>query len=172
MQRPTAVTVFGVLNLAFGALAFFCSPVSLAILKMPDDPRNPILHLAHTSSYYRTWLIVACGIAMIGGIVQIAAGIGLLQLKPWARVTAIGYAIFGIVFGVFGQVVNLVLLSGAFRNAMHSGPQAAGAIGGMIGGMFGGCIGLIYPALLIFFLTRPTARAAFVPPVTPPVTQV
>lgn len=49
------------------------------------------------------------------------------------------------------------------------GPEAAAAIGGAIGGTVGGCFGLIYPILLLIFMTRPKLVAAFNPPDAPPV---
>jgi hypothetical protein len=35
------------------------------------------------------------------------------------------------------------------------------AIGGAVGGVMGGCFGMIYPILLLIFMTRPKVVAAF-----------
>jgi hypothetical protein len=102
----------------------------------------------------------------------LAAGIGLLMLKPWARTLSIVYAIYSILQAIVGTIINYFLLvRPLIEQAQNSsGPEAAAAMGGAIGGTIGGCVGLIYPALLLFFMMRPNVVAAFRPPVYPPVT--
>jgi hypothetical protein len=103
------------------------------------------------------------------------AGIGLLLMKSWARTLSIIYAIYALVAGVLGLVVNFMFLVRPMleRAGQQHGPEAAGALGGAIGGTFGGCLGLVYPILLLIFMTRPKLVAAFqptsVPPPIPPV---
>ena len=58
--------------------------------------------------------------------------------------------------GMVGMVVNYFLLMRPLleqAQQMH-GPAAAAAIGGAVGGTIGGCFGLIYPILLLVFMTR------------------
>jgi tetrahydromethanopterin S-methyltransferase subunit G len=43
-----------------------------------------------------------------------------------------------------------------------SSTENATQIGGAIGGTIGGLFGLIYPVLLLIFMTRPKVKAAFV----------
>lgn len=163
-QRPTSVTVFGILNIIFGAMALLCTPVSLMMTFMMPAQGNPMLQAMRDNQLFRVWSIVGGGLGIIGGGVLLAAGIGLLKLKPWARVTSVGYGIYAIVGGVIGQVITMMVLLPAFRKMTESGgPEAAGAIGGMVGGVFGGCFGLIFPILLIIFMTRPKVKAAFLP---------
>jgi hypothetical protein len=95
------------------------------------------------------------------------------MMKPWARKLSIAYAIYALVFGVVGIVVNfLFVVRPMLEQAQgRQGPEAAGAIGGAFGGTIGGCFGLVYPILLLIFMTRPNVVAAFrtaVPPPPPP----
>jgi hypothetical protein len=102
-------------------------------------------------------------------LVLLAAGIGLLHLKPWARILSMAYAIYAILFGILGMVVNFIFMIQPMleQARQQQGPEAAGAIGGAVGGTIGGCFGLIYPVLLLIFMTRPKVVAAFRPPAPP-----
>ena len=98
-------------------------------------------------------------------VALLAAGIGLLKLKPWARLVSIAYAIYGVVMVVVGGVVNYFFLVQPLLAQAHTqpGPAAAAAIGGAIGGTLGSCFGLIYPVLLLIFMLRADVKAAFGP---------
>jgi hypothetical protein len=170
MQRPTAVTVFGVLNLVFGGLGLLCTPISLIMLFYQAQQGNPMSRILDENAAYRVYLIAAAVAGVLAALVLIAAGIGLLQMKSWARLTSIGYAIFGIVTGVVAIIVNVVFIFGPMMTqARDGGPEAAAAIGGLVGGMAGGCFGLVYPILLLIFMTRPKIRNAFLPQNVPPI---
>jgi hypothetical protein len=93
-----------------------------------------------------------------------------LRLKSWARKLSIAYAIYAIVFGIIATVMSFMfLVRPLLAEAQQSqGPEAAGAIGGAIGGIVGGCLGLVYPILLMIFMTRPKVVAAFQRPEPPP----
>ena len=150
--RPTAVTVFGVLNIVFGALGLLSMPcVMILIFAMPRDFMNP-------TRAVKAWLFFSNVIGFVVAILLIIIGIGLLKLKAWARKWAIGYGWFAIVWGVLGIIVNLILMtSGAYG---YSHDAAPGAMSGMIGGTVGGLFGLIYPILLIVFMQRPNVKNA------------
>ncbi len=77
MQRPTAVTVFGILNIAFGAMALVCTPLSFlmsfasqAMLEnMPDVPQaeNPFQEMMEAPGFMTyTYVTTALGMA-VGG---------------------------------------------------------------------------------------------------------
>ena len=102
-------------------------------------------------------------LGLLVSLALLAAGIGLLMLKPWARIVSILYAIYSIVMLIVGSVVNyFFLIQPLLQQAQQKqGPEAAGAVGGAIGGMFGSCFGLIYPVLLLIFMLRPNIKAAF-----------
>jgi len=169
MQRPTSVTVFGILNIVFAAFGVFGLIASIALFYLPADSHNPVIKLIHENPAYALWLKICIPLGVLSCAALLAAGIGLLYLKPWARILSIAYAIYAIVFGIVGMVINfIVMVQPLLEQARQQpGPEAAGAIGGAIGGTIGGCFGLIYPVLLLIFMTRPKVVAAFRPSAPP-----
>jgi hypothetical protein len=169
MERPTAVTVLGILNIVFAVLGVFGMLATLAMFSPTAGSNNPALKLMQESPRYLMWLKVTIPIGVLGCLALLASGIGLLRLKRWARTLSIGYAIYAIVFGIAGVVMNFIFL---FRPLLEEaqrsqGPEAAGAIGVALGGTVGGCVGLIFPIVLLAFMVRPKVVAAF-RPVAPP----
>ncbi|MGA9779738.1 MAG: hypothetical protein ACLPRE_01995 [Limisphaerales bacterium] len=169
MQRPTSVTVFGILNIVFAAFGVFGLIASIALFHLPADSNNPVIKLIHENPTYAAWLKAGILLGVPSCLVLLATGVGLLCLKSWARILSIAYAVYAIVFGILGMVVNFVfmVLPIAEQARQQQGPEAAAAVGGAIGGTIGGCFGLIYPILLLIFMTRPKVAAAFRLPVPP-----
>jgi len=163
MQRPTAVTVFGVLNIVFATFGIFGMFASVLLFLPQASSNNPVVQLIHDSPAYAAWLKISMALGVVVAAALLAAGIGLLKLKPWARTFSIGYGIYAIVMTVVGTVVNYFLLVRPMLEQAQQkhGPESAAAIGGAIGGTLGGCLGLIYPILLLVFMTRANVVAAF-----------
>lgn len=169
MQRPVSVTVFGILNIVFGILGVLGIFATVALLALMSSGAggnaNPMIKFMRESPAYSAWikLTIPLGVAVSG--VLLASGIGLLKMKGWARKLSIGYAIYALIFGLANFVVSYWFLLRPMMEeaARKQGPEAAGAIGGAIGGSVGGCFGLIYPILLLIFMTRPKVVAAFAP---------
>lgn len=101
---------------------------------------------------------LACGVSVV-------AGIGLLRLKNWARILSIGYAIYAIVSGILGVMINYFFIMHPLMKqaAQKQGPEVIGLIAVAIGGTVGGCFGMIYPVVLLIFMTRSKVVAAFRP---------
>ncbi len=145
--RPTSVTVFGVLGIVFGGLALLCTPFGLIGTFATPDVLNP-------SPVYKAWLIISSGLGLVMAGWLLAVGIGLLGLKRWARSGAIFYGWFAIVIGILSMIGNVAALA---LGAVSPGP---GALPGYIGGTIGGLIGLVYPILLLVFMSKPHVIAA------------
>ena len=162
MERPTSVTVFGILNIVFAAFGFFGIIGSIVMFFVMDPAMNPMTKIMQDHPAYASWLKLMIPVGFVVAGALLAAGIGLLRMKNWARQLSIGYGIYAIISGLVGTVINYeVLLRPMLEQAaQQSGPAAAGAIGGAIGGTIGGFLGLIYPVLLIIFMTRPKVVAA------------
>jgi len=145
--RPTAVTVFGVLNIVFGGLGLLCMPVALiAIFAAPN--------MMNVAGGARAWTLVSTAVGLFCTIFQITMGIGLLYLKAWARMGSLAYGWFAVIWGIIGMAVNFA----TFASAAHgSSPDATF---GLISGIFGGLIGMIYPVLLIIFMRKPNVKDA------------
>jgi hypothetical protein len=169
MQRPTSVTVFGILNIVFAAFGIVGVVATVAMFAMmgPDNPafqNNPTMDAIKNSPVYAAWLKISIVLGVFVSAALLAAGIGLLKLKPWARTLSIIYGIYSIIIIIISTALNYVFLVEPMLQKAHGtqGPEAiGGAIGGAVGGMCGGCLGIIYPILLLIFMTRPNVVAAF-----------
>ena len=169
MQRPTSVTVFGILNLVFGALGL-CGVgfgvfglVIMANLLEGEMPPNPQFDMLQNPAY-QAYTYVVLGLNLIAAIVLAIAGIGLLKLKSWGRSLSIGYGAYAIIMQLVGLAVAFLFVVKPMMDAAEQGndPQAQGQmIGGAVGAVFGGCFGLVYPVLLLIFMFRPNVKAAF-----------
>jgi hypothetical protein len=108
----------------------------------------------NTTPVAKAWLLIGSFVGFFCSFLLLIVGIGLLKLKKWARIWTLGYGWFAIAWGIVGMVVNLALaISGGFGNT----PEA---IGSAIGGFCGGIIGLVYPILLIIFMSKPHIKSA------------
>jgi len=163
MQRPTSVTVFGILNIVFAVFGVIGMFVSVFLFLPQANTNNPVVQIIQSSPAYATWLKLSLVLGAVVCVALLAAGIGLLKVRPWARTLSILYGIYAIVMGIVGMVVNYFFLVQPMleQARQKTGPEAAGAIGGTIGGSIGGCFGLIYPILLLIFMTRANVVAAF-----------
>src|SRR5579871_1761901 len=98
MERPTSVTVFGILNTILGVTRLAGIFITLPVL----DPHSsaagtPMARAIHDNPTYATWFKFALVISLVECAVFFASGIGLLKLKSWARNLAIGISFFGVV---------------------------------------------------------------------------
>ena len=164
MQRPTSALVFGILNIAFAAIGAFGLLATAAVLfSMPVDSNNPALKIMRDSPAYMMWMKIALPVGALGSLALLAGGIGLLCFKAWGRTLSIGYAIYGIVNAILAVGMNFffLCLPMLHQASQQAGPEQASAYGSAIGGTIGSSFGLIYPVLLLIFMTRPKLVAAF-----------
>ena len=176
VQRPGTVTTFGVLNIVFAVLGLFGIMASIAMLRISAASDNPVMKLMRDTPAYLTWIRISIPLGLLTIAALLTAGIGLLSLKAWARILSIVYAIWAIVTGLVGQVLNFLFLVRPLMEeaARKQSAESAGAMGGAVGSVFGGCFSLVYPIVLLIFMTRPKVIAAFrpaasEPPALPPV---
>ncbi|MBI4600764.1 MAG: hypothetical protein HY721_02275 [Planctomycetes bacterium] len=163
MQRPTSVTVFGILNICFGAVGILGCLSSFRFLfdRPPGD--NPVYEVMYESP---TYLAISRGMllpSLIFSALMLASGIGLLRSKRWAWIAAIVCGVVGIATGLVSTVLNHSYLFRPLmeRAATMPGPQKAGLIGGAVGVLLAGIASLIYPILLLALLSRRTVAAYF-----------
>lgn len=143
-QRPISVTIFGILNIGFGLLGLIVTLVSMVVLPRMNVADNPILKQMHDN----LWTKITMQSDGIAAIVLLAAGIGLLLFKNWARIISIIYSIYTILGSIVGGILTL-----------NNG--TLGFV--MIMSLFGSFVSLIYPILLIIFMMRPNVIAALKP---------
>jgi len=162
IKRPTSATVFGILNILFGGLGLLSAPFSwLLYADSADD--NLILSAMVTNDVYSSWTQATVILGAIASAVLIASGVGLLNMKPWARVAAIGYSWYTIVIMLIGVIMLWFFVYSPLLDELKTiqdTVQKTLLMGGLLGGLVGGLIGLIYPVMLLVFMTRPRLVAA------------
>lgn len=164
-NKPTSITVFGILNIVLGLLGICGLVAAGAAFLIPQPPGSelPATKLMQSEGY-RMFMFITIPLGFLATVALIAGGIGMLQDKGWGRTLSLGYAIYTLISGFVGIIVNVffvMLPTMQIFDELPAGPEKAGAIGGMVGGTFGGCIGLVFPALLLYFMTRPHVKAYF-----------
>ena len=167
MRRPAAVTVFGVLNIIFGALKLIAAPAWilalvfrerwLALLPQGEPQVEPFRNMMTDANFLATTYLMT-GVGIVSAAVLLASGIGLLRLRPWARYAAIGWGVYDCLATAIGTIVSYHLFAGPMFESM-GGPLAAE----LAVEMMGTSISLLHPALLIVFMFMPSVKAAFEP---------
>lgn len=138
MQRPRPVTLFAALAL-FLASSYLFSGVMLYLGKVDLD--EVIRQLPQIAEMKETFLHTALVFTIIFGVGYLAAGIGLLLMKNWARALARVLAVFSLL----GALVQMIQ---SFTTSDAAGFFLAAVAGGVSYWAF-------------FFLGQPHARAAF-----------
>jgi hypothetical protein len=150
IEKPTSVTVFGILNIIFGGLGLLCTPIVTA-LELGSTYTE-----METTTTYTAWNLAGSCIGFGFSIWLLALGIGLLMMKSWARRGSIIYSIAFIIWIFLGVGIEVAALSLDWIIIPES--QIPLFIGWMCCGF---CGGLIYPILLLIFMLTPKVKAAF-----------
>jgi hypothetical protein len=166
MERPKEITVFGILCLVFACLGFLGLLMSLPLF-LSDGPQanDPINKMLRESPGYLRYSKISVVVHALACLVLFGIGIGLLKARPWARRCAIGYGVYAVVAALIGNVVaaHYVYLPLLGRLDSLKGPEQFAVFAVMGGAVFGLVIGLTFPILLIFFMTRPRVIRAWDP---------
>lgn len=145
--RPTSVTVFGILNIIWGAMGLLVTPLEIIMMFAGRRTMN-------LSEGVKVWLMLSSVIGLARAVLLNVTGIGLLKLKKWARVWTFGYGLFAIGWGVLGMIVHIIFMSTGGYGVSPDGMPA------LIGG-FCGVVGFIYPILLVVFMRKEDVIQAF-----------
>lgn len=158
-RRPTSVTVFGIVNIVFGSLGLACTPAWAFWLFTPvaaGAARNPTTELMRGETY-RGVLIASIILSWIASGVLLAAGIGLLKERSWGRKLSVGYGVYSIAAQIVAALANFLLLVRPLMEAARHdrSPEATSAATLAVVSNVGGLVGLVFPVLLLVFMTRP-----------------
>jgi hypothetical protein len=149
VEKPTSVTVFGVLNIIFGGIGLLFSPISIVGLAMASGN-------ADIAAGYKMFLLLMNLIGFGFSIWLLTLGIGLLRMRGWARRGSVLYGWLGVLLSIAEAAVNVLAL------ALN---WIAVSEGGVVEYIVGMCIslvgGLIYPILLLIFMQTAGVKQAF-----------
>ena len=154
IEKPPAVTVFGILSIVFGGLGLICTPFSVLGIFIGD-----ILPMGRASiemaPAYKIILLVSSIVGIGFSAWLLALGIGLVKMKSWARRGSLIYSVIAIVWTIAGMALNIIAMSMQWINIPKEG------LPGFIGGTCGGMVGMIYPVLLLIFMKTQKVKQAF-----------
>lgn len=157
VQRPTSIRVFGILNMVFGSigvLGYLFSALSLF-----GDAGIPIINLYGWGMYH--FSIGSSIASFVLSVIQVVLGISLVKHKPWARSCSVTYGWVAIVVVLITASVSLAVYWSELQQSIDlglTGWRTQEETISMIYAGVSGVTGLIYPALLIFFMRRSIVR--------------
>jgi hypothetical protein len=195
-ERPTVLLVMAILNFVFGGLFILCglcgmgsvlftgalfkgmSSASKGTTGTGPDVFGEMSKVFDTIPGYYPVQITTMLLLIVLNIVLIVAGVGLLQMKPWARWTSLGYGVASIflqmvilLYAVFVMQPAMEKWTQDFTARMGGQPTPAMSTNSAISGM-GSCFNFIlysaYPVALIIVMLLPAVGAAFSAPPLPP----
>jgi len=150
--------VFGVLHIAFGVIGLLGLGFTLAMYAVTGSRDQRFEPPWADHPLWKVWSFGTTVIAVVATIALIAAGIGLLRMRPWARTVSMIYASYCILMSIVASAVNFVALrSSAYFHNM--GPTESTVMTVIMVGS--GLLGVIYPIAIWYFMTRPVIVAAF-----------
>jgi len=167
-QRPVAITIFAILNLAFG-LWDLISPLGALALRKIKLPGQESLAALMSDPSYVAWTNFGMAVGVVSGLALLAFGAGLLLCKNWARLGSIVYAVFKCAYVVVAIMVAWRFVVPVMTQQMRGVPQGIVAVAMTIGFGFGLLFGLAYPVLLLIFMTRRNVMEACQPEPPPAV---
>lgn len=134
-KRPTGISVLFWVYLILGILSLLWSGIVLGIGGLSAF-FGGLIGMETVTSFGSTsaW---SGYIGIIAAIVQIIVAFGLASMKKWAWILAIVGVVLTVIQGILG------------------------IFGGGIFAFICGSLGLIVPAIILFYLLRPDIRAAF-----------
>jgi hypothetical protein len=143
--------------------------LSRLIMAVVSRQAGNVVNSMHANPAYSQWMKVSMVADLVSNPVLLAAGIALLLLRNWGRITSIVYGIYAIIWALVGAFMAFVIL----KSGMPGGLERFGSIGvavGLISAVVGLALSLAYPVLLLVFMTRANVVAAFRPaaPINPP----
>jgi hypothetical protein len=187
--RPTSVTVFAILGIIFGSigvLAMLCSlPQYLGVQFAP----NPIMDGIRKDPLLMSVTIGSLVIGLGLSILELFASIGMLSLRRGARRQFVWYAILYIIVSILSIMLSLAVtnprMQEVTQRSVQSNPQLntpqmkAIMQYSSYGGVCMAVVMLIWPILILYFMTRPHVKHAFgedgssmppmsMPPMAPP----
>ena len=160
VERPTSVTVIAILGIVFGALGLICTPFAILPYVTDFGGPNPVVEMVKETTWMLVWMIFSIVLGLLFSIILLAGSIGALRLKPWARLTLIGYSIASLFMTVISVVVSLMMFMPLFRDSDNPA-MAAAATGGMIGAGCQICFSFVLQGAVLYVLTRPEVKRAF-----------
>jgi hypothetical protein len=190
--RPSSVLVLAVFHFILGGLGILQSFVAIGVTllastmnKAPAAAAGPLAggqapisaaaQYQYLDAHLPYWKEADIGFGvlyLVISVLMIAAGAGLVLMKPWGRLLSLVYGVSSILtqtvrmiylFAIFLPVM-LAFYDTMLRSGAGGGPPPGVVAGMKFGVVIGMCVaflGYIYPILVLILLLRPSVAAAF-----------
>jgi hypothetical protein len=166
--RPGSVTALAIIGIVFGGGGLLCKPFSLLALFMPQPTPNPAVEM---QKEMMGWSLFNAGLGTLISALLLAAAIGALMLKPWARKGMLAYAGLAVLMNVVGLVVSLVWIVPRTQK-MYTQLQQQGAAlppgfssfmqkAGVPITLVSFVLLMVFPLLVGYFFSRAEVKGAF-----------
>jgi hypothetical protein len=159
-RTPTSVMVLGIMGIVLSGLGFLGTAASVLGVLMPSD-LTPSLN---KDAGYFTYVIASAIVNLLLYILLIAASIGSLRLKRWARKGMLTYAMATLVLLVVGTAMTIGYVTPKLNAAI--GPKVPQEQADLLRASLSmaplcGLAGAIFPIFVLVFFTRKKVVNAF-----------
>ncbi|WP_038166478.1 hypothetical protein [Verrucomicrobium sp. BvORR106] len=122
IEKPKTLLVLGILNLAFAAFGIYGLITSVMMLVKPEMyAANPVVTIMQNDVAYATYYKGLLGFSFLLVPANLAAAIGLIRGREWARKLTLAMALVGVVVaGVNGWISHTHLSGPAMAEAMKN----------------------------------------------------
>lgn len=164
--RPTSVSVLAIIGIIWGSLILlgtFCNTLQLSGMSL--DANNPITKGMHEDRVLFDWSIVSVILNLGLGALLLGGSIKSLSLKRSGRSWLIAYSWLDIAFTVLSTGItvavvmpriNRIVQNSSLNPIVRQTMQIS-----MWGGFLFALVLLVYPALILYFMSRPNVKEAF-----------
>ncbi|WP_367873894.1 hypothetical protein [Luteolibacter sp. Populi] len=174
--EPGAVKVFGVMHLIFAAMGLFWGLYSLFspfLAHLFVSPKDPSYELQMKLQADLKWVNLGTGVMVLvlAGL-MLVAGLKLIRSDPDGVKWSILYAWISIASKIISAIVGVLVVVPATKAMMRGVFESSGMPAGMggqmasimdtmmsVSGVASPLISCTYPALVIYFFTRPGVKA-------------
>jgi len=181
-QRPTVLTVMGILNIVLGSLFVLCNICGgIGLLfgasgqgRQFQGGPNPFAEINELFNFLQAEIpsfvvIKVCElvVSLLASVLLVIAGIGLLSVRNWGRILSIAYSVIGILVTLGSLVFTLAIVNPATERFIN----ARLAIGGQPGmnntafnsivTVFSAVISMAYAIVLLIMMLLPSVSATF-----------
>jgi hypothetical protein len=160
------VTVLAIIGIIWGALMLLGSLINAVQLAgVSFGPENPIAKAMHDDRTLLTWSIIGVPVALTQGILLLFGSIQSLSLKRLGRSFLIAFAWFAIVFTILSAIISATVVMPRMNQIVQNSnldalTKSMFSVGKTIGLVFS-FVWLIFPALILYYMSRPHVKEAF-----------
>ena len=135
-NRPTSVTVFGILNIVFAGFSLFAVFATITLFSMEVSSNNPVVKLLHENRALAFWLRVSILLGLVNCLVLVVSGSACSSLSLGRACWRSPMVVYAIVVGLFNIGINFAFVVRPLleQAKTQNNTEAAGAAAGAIGG--------------------------------------